>query len=302
MPENRHMNVCRYTFAVTAILATIFVCSVIKGQQSGKRIGADVQSSGSKEKKIDSPNEFGFSKISIRDEDLYQEGIVDADGKEIIQPRSNMLINDITGKLALVQLERKFLFVPLDDGPIAPEDMDRVKGFQYANPYQCGFALVVVDDVWFYLDRNFEKAFDRSFEFAESFHHDRAWVKEDGRNRIIDTEGKTVAELNYDQVSPQSPWCWQVVRIEGKKYRSGFVDLDGNLITEIVYDDVGFYDPEVKRIRVTRNNLHGFLDEHAKVVIPVKYERAQVFNHGKARVELDGRAFYINPDGIEVPE
>lgn len=47
---------------------------------------------------------------------------------------------------------------------------------------------------------------------------------------------------------------------------------------------------------------YGFLDEHAKVAIPVKYEYAEPFDRGKARVALQGRTFFINPAGMEVPE
>ena len=35
-------------------------------------------------------------------------------------------------------------------------------------------------------------------------------VKQEGNYRIIDTEGKTVARMPYDQVNVQSPWRWQV--------------------------------------------------------------------------------------------
>ena len=213
-----------------------------------------------------------------------------------------MLVNDIAGSLALVLFERNFLFVPLDGGTISAKDLESIDGFQSADPYSCGFARVCRNDVWFYLDSNFEKAFDLDFEFAESFHQDRAYVKSGDRHRIIDTQGKTVADLNFDQVGPQSPWCWQVIKIENEKYLSGFVDLSGNLITEVVYDGVGYYDPEVKRIGVSRDGLHGFLDEHAKVVIPIQYAYAEPFAKGKAKVALDGRALFINPDGIEVPE
>ncbi len=257
----------------------------------------------SRKVKIDSPNERGFAKISIRDGDAYQEGIVDAKGNEVVQASSKMLVDDITGSLALVRFERKYLFVPLDGGGyISSEDLHSVNGFQYAEPYSCGLAKVILKDVQFYLDSNFQKAFDMDFEFAESFHQDRAYVKTGERHWIIDTQGKKVADLQYDQVSLQSPWCWQVTKIEQERYVSGFVDLNGKLITELIYDSVGYYDPEVKRIRVSRGGLHGFLDENAKVSIPVKYERVEAFQRGKAKVVLDGRTFFIDPDGIEVPE
>lgn len=300
------MNLYRCNFAIAAVFVAVFVsivgCGSNKVQQPGSSDEVDVQSSSAREENIDPRNEFGFAKISIREGDRYQEGIVDAEGKEVVQPSSRMLVKDITGNLALVQFERKFLFVQLNDGNVSSEDLDGADGFQYAEPYRCGLALVSVNDARFYIDANFEKAFDTDFEFAESFHHDRALVKDDGRYRIIDPIGKTVADLSYDQVNPQSPWCWQVTKIEEERYRSGFVDLNGNLITELIYDVVGYYDPAVERIWVNSNNRYGFLDEHAKVVIPVKYEYAEPFDRGKARVAFTGRTFFINPDGIKVPE
>ncbi len=251
---------------------------------------------------IDKPNEKGFARISIRDGNSFQEGIVDANGNNVVQTSSETIVDDITGSLALVRFKRKAVFVPLDDGYVSSEDLDSVNGFQSAEPFSCGLAKVSVDDVQFYLDSNFKKAFDLDCNFAESFHQDRAYVKVGERHRIIDTQGKTVADLNYDQVKLQSPWCWQVTNIENEKYLNGFVDLNGNRITDLVYDDVGYYDLEVKRIRVSRDGLHGFLDEHAKVVVPVRYERVEGFQRGKVIVVLDGRTFFINPDGIEVPE
>jgi len=72
-----------------------------------------------------------------------------------------------------------------------------------------------------------------------------------------------------------------VIKIENKKYISGRVDLNGNLVTELIDHKVGDYDPKVKRIRVCVNNLHGILDEYAKVAIPVKYEHAELSDRGK---------------------
>ncbi len=252
--------------------------------------------------KLESRNESGFAKISTRKDDVYYEGIIDANGDEIVPLSSRLLVNDISGTLALIQFENRFLFVPLDGGPCSEDELAGVRGFQYAEPHRCGLARVCVNDAWFYINAEFQKAFDASFEFAESFHQDRAWVVSDGRHRIIGTDGNTVAELNYDQVSPQSEWCWQVINQVDGKYRSGFVDLDGKQITGLIFDNVGYYDPEVRRIRVCQDERFGFVDEHARLVIPMKYDYARPFDHGTSRVTVDGRTFLIDPDGNEVPE
>lgn len=252
--------------------------------------------------KVEPANELGFAKVSFGAGETYAEGIIDAKGVEIIPPLTTIFIDDITGSTALVRNGREHLFVDLGNGPIDTALFATTKGYQYAEPFRCGRAMVQVDDRWFYIDTMGTNPFGVTFDFAETFHHDRAMVMEGERYRIIDTEGKTVAQMNYDQVNPQSPWRWQVTNIKGDVYWSGFVDLDGKEVVPLIYDEVGYYDPQVKRLRVGKGDKYGFLDELAQVVIPIHYEYAEIFDHGKARVMLNGRAFFIDPDGKEVPE
>ncbi len=261
-----------------------------------------VNADASMEIEYDQPNDVGFARIRMRDGANHLEGIVDSHRKAIVPPLPNLLVNDITGNMALVQVDRKFLFVPLDEGPFSRDDLESVPGFQYAMPYRCGLALVVVDDAWFYINAEGTPAFDARFDFAESFHDDRALVKRGETFEIIDTRGHVVAHLDYDQVSPQSLWCWQVTNTVAGKFRSGFIDRNGRPITDLIYEEVGYYDAEVDRIRVGRDGRYGFLDGHAQVAIPIEFEYAEIFDDGKARVMRDGRTYFIDPRGNEVPE
>ncbi len=63
-----------------------------------------------------------------------------------------------------------------------------------------------------------------------------------------------------------------------------------------------YYDPEVKRILVFKDECFGFVDKYEKLVIPWKYAHARPFDRGTARVTVDGRTFLIDPDGNEVAE
>jgi len=252
--------------------------------------------------KVFPSNEMGFAKVHLGDGESYAEGIIDTQGNEVIAPRTDLLVNDITGAQALVQRGREFLFVELDRGLVDAEQLGAEKGYQYAEPFRCGLAIVQVDDLRFYIDSTGTNPFHTTFDHVETFHHDRAMVKEGQHYRIIDTGGKTVARMNYDQVNPQSPYCWQVTNIKGDVYWSGFVDLNGKEVVPLIYDEVGYYDEEVKRIRVGIGVKYGFLDELAQVSIPVQYEYAEIFYKGKARVMLDGREFFIDPNGKELAE
>ena len=290
----------RLSFSMSTMLA-LGSCAQNGGEAAVRRSRA-VDDTPMGYTKVDTPNPEGFAKVSMGSGGSYAEGIIDAKGVEIIPPMTSMLIDDITGSTALVRRGREHLFVDLGNGPVDPDLFATTKGYQYAEPFRCGRAMVQVDDRRFYIDSHGNRLFGASYDHAESFHHDRAMVKEGERYRIIDTTGNTVAPMNYDQVSSQSPWCWQVTRIRGEAYWSGFVDLNGKEITPLIYDEVGYYDPVVMRIRVGKDGKYGFLDEHARVVIPVQYEYAEIFDNGKARVILNGRGFLSDPDGKEVME
>ncbi|MEO8067840.1 MAG: WG repeat-containing protein [Flavobacteriales bacterium] len=271
----------------------------------GKTIAQDEQRTlevGSVSYKVDSPSTAGFAKVSTRLGEHYAEGIVDGTGKEVIPPRTDILVKDITGARALVQRERDFLFIDLDQPGLDPSLLNTEKGYQYAEPFSCGRAMVRMNDTYYFIDTLGNLLFDESYDHAESFHHDRALVFNGERKRIIDTEGRVVKDLPYDQVNPYSPWCWQVTRIKGDVYLSGFVDPDGKETVPLIYDDMLYYDPEENRTRAGIGGKYGYLDAYGQVAIPVQFEYAEIFNKGKARVALNGRQYFIDHEGKEVEE
>jgi hypothetical protein len=70
----------------------------------------------------------------------------------------------------------------------------------------------------------------------------------------------------------------------------------------MVYDEM-YYSEEWHRGWVRVKNKFGFLDEYGQVVIPIKYDAAEIFNaQGQAFVKLGTRLFYINVNGKEEEE
>ncbi len=277
--------------------------SLVPAQEQGR----SVDTRDMKYTKMDTLNAEGFAKVSRGEGDEYAEGIIDTKGVEIIPPRADMLVNDITGSTALVQVGRSFLFVDLGNGPVDTNLFATAKGYEYAEPFRCGRAMVKLDDRWFYIDPEGNALFGMTYDFAETFHHDRAMVKEGEHYRIIDTAGKTVAAMHYDQVNPYTETRWQVTHPgsgpgKGDIYWTGFVDLNGKEVVPLVYTEITMYQPEVKRSRAVINEKVGFLDELGNVAIPIQYEYAEIFDKGKARVMLNGRQFFIDPMGKEVAE
>ena len=252
--------------------------------------------------KVFHANEQGYAKVTAGEGATHAEGIIDAKGVEIIPPLTTILIDDITASTALVRNGREHLFVDLGNGPIDTKLFATTKGYQYAEPFRCGRAMVQVDDRWFYIDTVGTNTFGTDYDFAESFHADRAMVMQDGKYHIIDTNGKTVARMNYDQVNPYTEMRWQVTTIKGDVYWSGFVDLEGKEVVPLIYTEITMYQPEVKRSRAVIKEKIGYIDELGNVAVPIQYEYGEIFDKGKARVILNGREFFIDPDGKEVVE
>ena len=251
--------------------------------------------------KVAPANELGFALVTAGEGATHAEGVIDANGVEIIPPMTSILIDDITGSTALVRTAREHLFVGLENGPVDTSLFATTKGFQYAEPFRCGRAMVQVDDLRFYIDEEGNHLFGTSFEHAETFHHDRAMVLEKGKYRIIDTSGATVAEMHYYQVNPYSDMCWQVSEMKDDVFLSGFVDLNGKEVVPLIYTEITMYQPEVKRSRVVMMDKVGYLDEFGRVAVPIEYENGSIFDQGKAQVVLNGRSFLIDPNGNEVP-
>lgn len=57
---------------------------------------------------------------------------------------------------------------------------------------------------------------------------------------------------------------------------------------------------EKKLIPFNSNGKHGWIDKTGQVVIPLKYDDAESFENGKARVKLNGEWFYIDKQGNRV--
>jgi WG containing repeat len=261
--------------------------------------GSNGDDSTTKYTRKDKPNKYGYSKISVRQGSYYNEGILDINGKQLLPENIKFLVNSIQDTIALVQ-ERLFKFVDLRRLAADPSYFKTIKGYNFAAPYSCGLAMVIINDRYFYINDTGEKVFSTDYDFAESFFADRALVVKKDHKFIIDTHGKVVANVPYDQISPYSDFVWQVIRVSKNVYKSGFINREGKEVVPLIYDEVIFYDPEFNRGLVRIKNKMGFLDEHGKVVIPVKYDDAEAFNRkGLSYVILDGRGFYIDVNGNE---
>lgn len=289
---------------ITTVCVLVASCSNTGARNESKTSASSPTSkpANMKYKKVEPANALGYAKVTLGDGATYAEGVIDGKGAEVIAPQTTLFVTDITDAVALLQFANKFLFVDLDKGPVDVSLFETTKGFEFAEPFRSGLALVKVNDEQFYINADGERPLKETYDHAETFHNDRALVYQGERKRIIDPMGKTIKELKYDQTNPYTALLWQVTRIKGDLYLSGFVDLNGKEVVPLIYEEIGMYEEDVKRTRVRIKDKLGFLDENALVAIPLIYEYAEIFGKGKARVRLNGRVFFIDPMGKEVAE
>ena len=145
---------------------------------------------------------------------------------------------------------------------------------------------------------------------------------------IVDNLGKPLFSGNYDSFEKLGSYSFYEVTKNGKK---GLVDIDGTMITDIVYDYIDttndyfillnqggkcgfvinrkcipavydrivFIQPDLGVIAVKQDKLNGFITFNGDIVSPV-YENLSRFGaSGYAFVERKGKLLYVNTKGTE---
>ena len=78
----------------------------------------------------------------------------------------------------------------------------------------------------------------------------------------------------------------------------GYVGAQLNTVIPCKYDDADYFYEGLARIEL--NGKYGFIDKQGNTVIPCKYDWADSFSEGLARVKLNGKWGFIDKQGNEV--
>ena len=78
----------------------------------------------------------------------------------------------------------------------------------------------------------------------------------------------------------------------------GFVDKDGREVIPLKYDYAEIFYEGLARVKL--NEKYGFVDKDGREVIPLKYDNAGDFSEGLAYVELNEKYGFVDKDGREV--
>jgi hypothetical protein len=91
---------------------------------------------------------------------------------------------------------------------------------------------------------------------------------------------------------------WQNLLPYIKTSLFGFVDKSGHEVIPCKYDYANCFSEGLARVLL--NDKYGFIDKVGKEIIPFKYDWVSCFSNGKAKVELNGEHFFIDKNGNKI--
>lgn len=132
------------------------------------------------------------------------------------------------------------------------------------------------------------------------------------------SEPELTDEIVYSDATHQvrNLWKWGVnslyedgetgllkVLISGQAFnwygKSVFASIDGKRMTSLTFDIIDNFQEGLARVAVNGHG-YGFVDKEMNLVIPMKYDEAEDFKDGKAKVRLGDRWIFIDKTGQEL--
>jgi len=127
---------------------------------------------------------------------------------------------------------------------------------------------------------------------------------DNGKYGYKDTTGKIVVRPIYSKAKTFSEGLGAVYMEKGDIRKWGFIDEKGKVIIPFNWADVGDFHEGLAVVIAgfyfDKVPQWGAIDKEGKITIPLIYEYLEDFVNGRAKVELNGRTFYIDKSGKEV--
>lgn len=152
--------------------------------------------------------------------------------------------------------------------------------YDYASTVNNGIAVVKNGDKWSIINSEGKMVCEDTFsdikldEKEIAYRNDRLFVKKGkGKYIMIDSSGKQIGSLEFDDAKPFSDETYAAVKIDGKW---SFINKDGNLISDKTYDDARSFRNGLAAVCVS--GKWGFVDESEEMKIEAQFNGAMDFN------------------------
>lgn len=81
--------------------------------------------------------------------------------------------------------------------------------------------------------------------------------------------------------------------------KSVFASIEGKRLTSLTFDIIDSFQEDLARVAINGHG-YGFVDKDMKFVVPMKYDQADDFREGKAKVQLGDKWLCVDPNGCEL--
>lgn len=170
----------------------------------------------------------------------------------------------------------------------------QIKGVSYAKKISEGFAAVLKNEKWGFVNSRGKLAIPCMYDEVDSFSEGFAAVSQSGKWGYIDMNGKIIIPCQYDGANAFSEGlAW--VRQDGKL---GIIDTAGETIAPCQFTFGTIYPFTDGLAGYLEQGMTGFVNKHGKVVIPPKDDISPYFHDGLARIERDGKYGFVTKDGV----
>lgn len=232
---------------------------------------------------------FSDGRLAVKRGGLW--GFVDRNGFEVIPCRFRE-VQDFSEGLAAVKLGNYWGFIDKQGENEIDFKYKRVGNFKN------NLAWVYAGDGVGYIDPSgtyrIAPIFDKAFDFQKGV----ARVVQDGEFGLIETTGKFIDKPGYSDITGFDPHGLAIVRDGKTRIRYGIVNLQGKLVVDPKYKEIGPFQEGLAAVRTKEG--YGFIDTTGQMVIYPKYAQVSGFVEGRAAVKRDGYCGYIDENGKEV--
>ena len=123
-------------------------------------------------------------------------------------------------------------------------------------------------------------------DWVADYFEGRAVFWENGKCGFLDEDGNVVAEAVYDSARPYQNGCARVSRWEGQQEKYGLLDLEGREALALEYAWIGEPSEGLRPV-YPENRRGGYLDAGFQLVIACQYSETGDFTNGYACVAVD---------------
>jgi hypothetical protein len=253
-------------------------------------------------------SEILFSQDIIPYRKKNKWGYANNKGEVVIEPQYKVAY-PFTANITGVKKDDKYGFIDKTGKPVTKFEFTRVTEFYFTQ------ATVWIKDTAYCIDKNGKNTPCLAFCDSDNspLKHFETYTK-NGKQGLINyaymgsPPSNSLPEIIDFPLRDSLPAVWDEVKTNDlyaavkKANKWGIVNMNGELITELIYDSVELRTDIYYRqcFKVIKNNKYGFLDEKGVEIVAPKYVKADFFSNGVARVWInDSFWFYIDKNGRE---